>query len=297
MTDSVDMPNRDAAGVEASETSSAFMRTLNAHGYVFQYSVLELARALYSDKLSSWMFEVAEFPVEVRGFGTRIDFLLRHHSAPVCLLAERKRANPALKDWCFARAPYVRRNRSREKLLIECAVGDGTSFFHASAVCGAQIANAYHIAREISCREKGDSGGSGRGVIEEAATQICRGLNGLLEFLAKHPQSLLKEGRVLLLPVIFTTARLWTSDANLAGGDLVTGSLNAVKDSLTQVDWLFYQYPQSPGIKHSWSPKLFPEALGELSDSEYIRSIAVVSAAGIEDFMKWSSNPGNYLLL
>src|SRR4030043_1645904 len=96
--------------------TSAFEKTLNRHGYGFQYSVLKKAKQLFEDGRSPWIFEPSEFPVSVQGRDVHIDFILRwyrkgmtlaEYSIPVYLVAECKRADPALKYWCFARAPYV----------------------------------------------------------------------------------------------------------------------------------------------------------------------------------------------
>ena len=99
---------------------TGFMKVLNLHGYGFHYSVLKLASELYANGSSKWFFEAAEFPVQVQGLGTRIDFVLQHVDSPsFYLLAECKRVNPALSNWCFARAPFVRRNRSEEAMFLE----------------------------------------------------------------------------------------------------------------------------------------------------------------------------------
>jgi hypothetical protein len=46
--------------------------------------------------------------------------------------------------------------------------------------------NNYHFAVEAKTKNKGDEAGSGKGQIEEAAGQLCRGLNGLIDFFYKH---------------------------------------------------------------------------------------------------------------
>jgi hypothetical protein len=63
---------------------------------------------LYRKGASRWLFEVAEFPVNVNGADTRIDFVLHaksawgHHST--YLVCECKRPNPALGEWAFMRS-------------------------------------------------------------------------------------------------------------------------------------------------------------------------------------------------
>jgi hypothetical protein len=53
---------------------NGFEKTLNSHGYGFQYRIVELVSQLrrQDDPLSAWFFEVAEFPVNI-GTGTRME--------------------------------------------------------------------------------------------------------------------------------------------------------------------------------------------------------------------------------
>lgn len=102
------------------EFTQSFAKVLNRHGYGFQFSVLKKADELARQRKSAWDFEVCEFPVE-GGPGTRIDFVLSRPprrgdgSKYYFLIAECKRANPALSNWCFARAPFTRHNAFPDK--------------------------------------------------------------------------------------------------------------------------------------------------------------------------------------
>lgn len=106
---------------ENNELKNSFNKTLNSHGYSFQYAVIQAAKEACEKRLSSWIFEVSEFPVESNGKSTRIDFIL--HSSDkdhnYCLVAECKRVNPAYGHWCFVKAPIVCRNRSIDRFNIE----------------------------------------------------------------------------------------------------------------------------------------------------------------------------------
>ncbi len=48
-----------------------FKASLDRHGYGFQYRVLKAAYDLFRANISSFAFEVAEFPVEVQSSDTR----------------------------------------------------------------------------------------------------------------------------------------------------------------------------------------------------------------------------------
>jgi hypothetical protein len=275
-----------------------FEKALNRHGYGFQYSVLEVAGSLSEKGRIRWVFEAAEFPVEVQGYGTRIDFVLRLSGEPlVYLLAECKRANPALSNWCFAKAPLVTRNRTTcEPLFLEYAWEDEEGHLHASAKQRLNFRDkAYHIALEVKSQETGDPGGGGRGAIEEAATQVCRGLNGMVEFLAKNTAILPKESGAYFLPVVFTTAQLWASEIALSSAELESGKVDLEEAEFGNKPWVLYQYHTSPGLKHSHSPNARPARIGAFLESEYIRTIAIVGASSIGQFLQWSSNADLYL--
>jgi hypothetical protein len=283
--------------MDDSSIKEGFGKILNTHGYGFQYSVIKLGDMLFYSDISKWVFEAAEFPVQVQNEGTRIDFILRlGKNVPIYLIAECKKANPAFSNWCFVKAPYIHRSRAGyEPLLIECMQEDKNGLLYSAAHRGAQLDRACHIGLEVKSGEKGESNSSGRGRIEESVTQICRSLNGFVEFIAKNKQIISNKKMIYFLPVIFTTANVWLSDVNLSSMEIENGKVNLNNTNLNRVPWVSYQYQLSPGIKHSYSPTERSEEIGELLDSEYIRTIIVVSSSGIEEFLRWSSDSYNYL--
>lgn len=266
-----------------------FANLLNRHGYAFQYSSIRIADELFGTKNSRWIFQSAEFPVELttRSKGTRIDFILKSNEYPVYLLIECKRANPALKNWCFARAPYVRRNRTNEYLFVEVVSRDETGTNSRGMKWNTlDSSEAYHIAMEVKGKESGDSYGKGYGAIEEAASQVCHGLNGMVEMFVKR--SLLETGlSAVLVPVILTTAILWTSSVDLGTANIGKGELDPSKVEIKPAPWVYYQYHQSPGLKHSFSkPIADKEEISNILDREYIRTIPIITANSIDDFLK-----------
>jgi hypothetical protein len=116
-----------------------------------------------------------------------------------------------------------------------------------------------------------------------------RGLNGFVDFLKVNPQILGEKQSGNFLPVIFTTAQIWTSDVDLSTANLTRGDLDLAKAGFAKQDYIFYQYHSSPGLKHSASPKHKPGGLGEIMESEFVRTIPIVSTSGIEKFLTWSS--------
>jgi hypothetical protein len=101
-----------------------------------------------------------------------------------------------------------------------------------------------------------------------------------------------------LLPVLFTTARLWTCDVDLRTSDLQTGHIDVSKYPLIERQWLLFNYNQSPALKHDhqitneeksyFSEYRYSSAtLSDVVIMEFSRTIAIVNATGIFDFLRW----------
>ena len=273
----------------------AFQQELSLHGYGFQFSVLKEAQRLAQLERSKWLFSVSEFPVEVRGTSTKIDFILFRQPAPwlrVYMICECKRANPAISHWCFVRAPFVARNYSQasDPLVFDSVTRTSSGIFRAYGGTDNMTPDGYHLALPIRTGQKGDEHPvrQSRNDIEDAASQVFRGVNGYIERLASDPQFIQagdKDSLVRIVPVIFTTAQLFASSADLSGADLETGRVNIAKGKFQRVSWLWYQYIVSPGLKHTREAVEKANALEKYFQSEYIRSVAVVNPSGIEDFL------------
>ncbi|MEA2415382.1 MAG: hypothetical protein QOI58_2039 [Thermoanaerobaculia bacterium] len=272
----------------ANQVEHEFVNAVNRHGYAFQFGVLQRAKQLFDEGKSPFGFEVSEFPVQVRGAHTRIDFILQKKEGKLLLIAECKRANPALSNWCFVRAPFVRGNRSVERPTVDRLRRDRGEIFYVEQVASAMTDRAYHLAFEVKSQTKGDSGGT-RATIEDAATQVCRGLNGLIEFYLRDVSLLKDMEEIWLLPVVFTTANLLASEADLTETKISSAEIGLSAATLKEVDWLLYQYHLSPGIKHETRYHPTSADLGVALDREFVRTIAVVSPTGIESFLGWAA--------
>lgn len=280
--------------------TAVFESALNRHGHPFQYAVIRRADQLKSEGRSPWVFEASEFPVEVQGYHTRIDFVLSRWGEAVrepfqFLVAECKRANPSLHDWLFARAPYVRRGSSSRDILVECLRREGTDL---SASLGRLDGseNIYHVAVEVKGAAKGDASGTGRGAIEEAATQVTRGVNGLIECFSRNRRYIVENCPVTFVPAIFTTAQIWATEVDIAAS-VNTGEVKLDSSKVTAKPWLWFQYHISPGLRHSLDRQVPNDepfrriGLGDLLELEYARTVAIVGADGIDAFLasqRWS---------
>lgn len=286
-------------------------KLVNTHGQAFQYAVLNKAIGLFNSRRSGWRYEAHELPVEVNGQGARVDFVLKkvlHNDIHECfLLAECKRANPRLSNWCFFRAPVTddhlaileQVNVHADGIFVEPP--EETPYLP-RAEGGADMDPAYHVGLELKSRQqKGDSSGTGRDEIEKACTQVLRGVNGFLNLLSAHPhvvgplpQDVPDNGarKISVLPVIFTTANTRVSEVELGQADLGTGNLTVEDLQTREVDWVRLRYHQSPGLEHSVASegsatdgRRKDNLLGLLKYS-YARDIVVVNSDGIGRFLE-----------
>jgi hypothetical protein len=261
-------------------------KILEQHGYGFHYAVLAAAQKVFATG-GRWVFEAAEVPVQANGYDTRIDFILTNLDRPYYLIAECKRANPAVSHWCFVRAPFVRRDFTRGNALLETVKRNQDADI-STGTHGKPISDPYDIALELKTGEKGDSAGKGRGAIEEAATQVCRGMNGLVELFGAHVTLLKQNAMAILLPVIFTTATIWCSDIDLATTDLSSGVVDLKSIDAQQKPWIWYRYHQSPGLRHAVRSPVSSNGIGQVTETKFARTIAVVSARAVDSFLRES---------
>jgi hypothetical protein len=91
--------------------------------------------------------------------------------------------------------------------------------------------------------------------------------------------------RRLLIPVIMTTAELFTTDITLADADTFTGEINVEDLKFSKAPFVYYQYHMSPGIKHTAPPEHEFGNLPAILANEYLRTIVIVNAKGIEQFL------------
>lgn len=273
-----------------------FEEVLSRHGYGFQHAVIGEIHGLRVHG-HGWLFEVSEFPVHVQGEGTRIDFILKYCESRFYILAECKRVNPAFGNWLFTRAPRSSLSRTVEMKtarLQELQFDTSAKKVFLRSVDGTTLTEKlYHGGVPVrSPGVKGDKDGSpDRDAIEKTATQVCRGLNGFIEWTCARPEWLAPNTPVRLMPVIFTTANLFVTQADLSlVSDVKTGKVDLSGGGTVRESWVFYQYDQSPGLiarsgMHEIDKRRDPLDLSRAKLAEYTRTVAIVNVAGILDFL------------
>jgi hypothetical protein len=271
----------------------AFRSELHRHGYGFQYA---LVRHIETSG-TRWRVEAVEFPVEFRGRPLHIDFILGMvDGLPLRIVAECKRANPALVDWCFVRAPGFPQAELVSIEYVQSNSETGRSYALLDRRNAWTSDRVYNLAFPIKGSKKGDKAGDNKTALDSAVEQALRGANGLMELLARDTNLLVRQTATVnawcgVVPVVFTTAKLWVSDLDLSASDLSTGRVEPL--SLTETPWLWLKLNISPALKHSlvYAPTPNEQRRESLRDyllRDYSRSVAIVSVDGIISFL---SNP------
>lgn len=316
MTDrQLDSARRDSGSGNSQRTeriSQDFVNELNRHGHPLQHALARLVRQSAEQLRSTWRVEPTEFPVVVRGAPFHIDLVLSRADGTHLLAVECKRVQPKFNVWMFAAdsggaRPPVPRQISRELLIRD--TGAGTIAFRSPKhIQSAEFADVGHEVKLSQVR--GDSAGvdsSGRKAIDDAATQATRGVNGLVNHIAMRIDATNFNQRFVLEPVIVTTAELFVHPTDISDADLETGNIRS-EDLARRVPWLCLDRVTSPGIKHNWtssghhlqhiryrwleSLRSNPgHALRTEYETDYLRTVYVVSAVSFLDFLNWVPDP------
>lgn len=260
---------------------------ISRHGFGFQYAVVKEVTRIFALR-SDWELEVAEFPVRVEGRDTRADLVIRYLGVPTLLVAECKRANPALSHWMFAKAPYVHRGQLPNEIVVETVQRSIAAPIISAACRWVGTASVFGIYDEAKSNRTGDPDGKGRGAIEEALSQVMTSMNGLVNLFNERPGLIDAKKTTTLVPVIFTTANLWITDKDVGAADLKTGNLDLGSSDWKVTPWVALNYHLSPGIQHEASHVRL-ESLSEVLRAEFIRTVFVVGPTGIEAFLEWAS--------
>lgn len=284
-------PQSQTTNIDFETVAKSFESVLNRHGHGFQYAVLDAAINLAQRGKSKWRFEAAEVPVQVQGKDTHIDFVLSkgiEWDSAYTMVAECKRANPKLKTWCFAKAPFVHRTHAPAcKFYMEQVSKDNLDRFLVRGYQhdGLSPRDAYHVGWEIKGKTKGDDRAKGHGDIKDAITQVLRGASGYIEFLCARQGKLSTPSEQYVVPVVFTTAKLLACSADLRRTELDSGNIEIGRGELEEKPWVNFQYNVTPGLKHSTLPTVREVELHKAMENEFIRTVAIVNESGIEEFL------------
>lgn len=264
------------------------LKELNDSGFGFQHAV---AQAIESRSGSGgWTVEYSEFPVSTALRPVHIDVLAWFENR-LLLVGECKRVNPAFSDWLFARSPFTGWQRPDGSIDRIYDIGQSRVRSEPFRV---PRATPFHIALEVKTKAPGDPSGKGRS-LRDAINQVEAGVSGMMGTLAEHPHFWANAKTVYFLPVIFTTARLFTTDVDLGASDINTGSLppNA---KVQEARWLWLEDNVSPDLLNP-VPLAKPSisSVASLGIQRHARMIAIVSRDAVDTFLREIANTFHYL--
>lgn len=270
------------------EIRDLFQRALNSHGYGFHAAVGREIHRIARAGGSGFSVATTEFPVLVRGQASRVDLVLEGSSRRWFMTVECKRVDPAIAHWCFIQSHVLGGRKFDNALHFDSLATLHDEVFCEPKVCG-HVDRFAHIGVEVRSNKRGDGTSVGRNDIENALTQACRGANGLVEYFASNRQYFKRGNRLVVVPMVVTTAALWLSATQLDDADLADGQVDLTQAEFVQVPWLVYQYHQSPGIRHSIRFGELDVEIGQGADLYAKRSVLISNPSGLNELLDHAS--------
>jgi hypothetical protein len=78
-----------------------------------------------------------------------------------------------------------------------------------------------------------------------------------------------------------------STDIDLGEARIEHGDIDQLALSIERADWLFYQYHQTPHVKHSIVPtRNRKNDLDKILDGDYIRTIPIVRLSALKQFLQ-----------
>lgn len=270
-----------------------FRSALNVHGFGFHYSVATAVQSFRPQFGSPFRFIGAEVPVALNGVEMHVDLVFWLPDQGTYLVAECKRADPALAEWCFSRSGFTVGGSETRPTLDALRFVDSNSLHLNPIQCG-NAASLYQVGVAVKRQDrKGDGCGSDRDAIAKHSTQVLRASNGLMQLCQKNPkivQAQLGPGGgpvIVFLPVLFTTARLVVSDDVLSLADLASGNLPA-STRFSEVPWLWFQQAVSESLQAKVPGREVAETWSDWAGyfrRVSIRAVAIVNAESVATFL------------
>jgi hypothetical protein len=258
-------------------------KVLVDEGHPFQYRALQEANVAFS-KIKGWVFSVPEFPVQA-GRDTRVDFVLSDRE--IDLAVECKRVNPAYtRCWLFAHAPLTRRPPRGPTLIYEGVKRDSPDKAEALVRIVRATRPTYQIGYAVPTDRKGKLKDTGRDAVEKTLRQAAMAAIGLLNYYIDSPGAIEFKRSRYVIPVVITTADLVVTEIDLADKvSLEDGYIEADDLQPKRADWILYEYHIEPGLRHPIHGQLRSPDLSKALDQKYTRTIPIVTAGAIRDFL------------
>lgn len=271
---------------------------LNRQGYSFQYSILKRAEELLKTKKSKWHLFASEFPTTSNNEVSHIDFIcdFRHHHKKInfFMVAECKRVDPAKGYWCFATTPYSLDEFGNSAQFDQILCFSDIPQFNSSTKIAHTQQNIMNLGLEVKTGEKGDgSRTEGKSPINTSIGQVLKGQSGFINYLSNEGRDstdLILEVDVnnVFIPVIFTTAKIFVTQADLSNADLEKGFLPKDSVKAEEKDWVWLNHNRSEHLSHKVRFNYKENNYKSMFFREFTRSIAIVGPKGIDNFLSFN---------
>jgi hypothetical protein len=233
------------------------IHSINIQGVFFERSCQDIV-----DK-SRWTLKATNLPVvfpppnaPFRGEESNLDILAEYRDDVnvATLLVECKKNNPEFVNWVFIPRPTPGSVLIREviKQRVEANPPGSTlqPRFQQYVPNGVPMADEARETRQsyADFKKKGEMTRTSNKAVSEAAYQVALATHALLYQEAKASVAMPFDIQTFL-PVIVTTARLFTCEFDARDVDVTTGELPLKKAKLTARPYLFYEYALPPHLQ------------------------------------------------
>ncbi len=294
------MQNSDEILTAEEDISSDLRKVLNANGFSFQYAVARRITEFSKKNYSRLKLEGTEIPVGPERENTHIDLVIesigefQNDDTRFYLIGECKRVDPAKGRWCFTRSPYTwpyapeTQNTVQFDRLYEVDADVGR--YKADTAIAVLPSEPYSLGFELKTNRKGNGLGSAdKSAIAAAVTQVSRGTKGFIHLLNGYDASSRSAKLTKLaffVPVVFTTAELFTTTVDISSANIKDGNLDCDDLGMTQVDWLWFNHNRSLGLSHDVQVGRREQSNYNRHYLDFTRSLAIVGPNGIDDFLR-----------
>lgn len=228
----------------------------------------------------------------VSDHNTDIDVIFTSSNRSIFIIGECKRAEPSKSNWCFVKAPYSGRNISNNELFFDETIQfeDKKNFRKCHTTTDSK--ESYSLYFEIKAdQQKGDGLGNNQNRIDSAISQVLRSTSGFMNFILSTNKEIIKSNQpTYFISVIFTTAKLFTSEIDISQGDIETGLIDNSLININEVPCLWINHNRSPILSPNIPLDVEKSMFGDLSyylQQEFTRSIAIVNPSGMKNFLSW----------
>ncbi len=282
------------ADIRQQTPDDALRSVINRNGQGFQYRVLSeclAPRPPGEIPHTRWNFITDEYPVELNGKPTHVDFILA--AGTHLLVAECKRVRGHY--WGFARASQSLAATSKPVADFMHWSNDPTRILHRrTCEFGAPTHKPFHVALETKAHAPNNNDKEPPKTpksLDQAIEQVLLARGGVMEDL--KTREILRYGGGAIVPVVFTNTTLLVTDNDLADTDLATGNVSEATRAHS-VDWLWCNCNLSRALRPS-IPREPTErdrsptkttGLRRTLQMDVTRSVAIVRPSGIRDFLK-----------